>query len=68
MSRTTNPKCPNCNYEFDEEEVWESEYKKSGKVHTGDGDVSELICPNLDCGYAFKTACVHEIKFEHYED
>jgi hypothetical protein len=61
--KTNNPTCPHCKYEFDEEETWYSQSSKSGEVHTGDGDMSELKCPNLDCKKAFYTNCVHDIKF-----
>jgi hypothetical protein len=38
----SNPTCPYCGYCFDDEETWY-------EVFTGDGDTSELICPNDDC-------------------
>lgn len=68
MSRTKSPVCPHCEYEFDEEETWYSEYKESGQVYTGDCDTSDLKCPNDDCGKEFKVMCVHEVKFEPHED
>ncbi len=64
--RTKSPKCPHCGYEFDEEEVWHSDH--NNYVHTGDGDDSELKCPNTDCGKKFEVACIHEIKFEALEE
>lgn len=68
MNRTFTPKCPYCEYEFDEEEMWYSDYNKTGEVYTGDGDDSELKCPNLDCGKEFKVVCIHEVKFEVSEE
>ncbi len=63
-----SPTCPHCNYEFDEEETWYSDYKNSGKVYTGDGDESDLVCQNVDCGKEFKVSCYYEIKFQACDD
>jgi len=62
------PKCNHCGYEFDDEEVWESNYKESGKVHTGESEVSELVCPNTDCGEKFYVECVHQIRFRPVDE
>ena len=54
-----NPKCSHCGYELDEEETW-----YSMDVESGDGDLSELICPNLDCEKAFYVMCTHDINWK----
>jgi predicted RNA-binding Zn-ribbon protein involved in translation (DUF1610 family) len=61
--QTTNPKCSYCGYEFDDDETWHGQYTV-GYVHTGDGDDSELKCPNLDCGKTFFVRCIHLIRFD----
>jgi hypothetical protein len=65
-----NPACPYCGYEFDDEETWYSSYSKTGEVYTGDGDCSELTCPNDDCKKVFDCTCVHIVTFlcEKLED
>ena len=60
--RKWRPTCPHCSTEFDAEDVWYSD--RYGKVHTEDGDESELICPNIDCEKKFSVVCIQEIKFE----
>lgn len=62
------PTCPHCKYEFDDEETWHSQYSESGEVYSGDGDESELVCPNLDCCKSFKVVCIHEITWEAADD
>ena len=54
-----NPKCSHCGYELDEEETW-----YGMDVESGDGDMSELTCPNLDCEKKFFVMCEHDIKWE----
>lgn len=66
--RTVSPTCPHCGYEFDEEETWLGNYSTTGNVHSGDGDDSDLVCPNLDCEKKFSVVCIHEIKFEAIEE
>jgi hypothetical protein len=63
-----HPKCPHCGYEFDDEETWYGNYNKTGNVFTGDGDSSELSCPNDDCRKKFECTCVHIIMFESDDD
>ena len=58
------PTCPKCSYEFDEEETWHSGYNESGEVFNGDGDESELVCPNLDCKSPFTVVCNHHISWD----
>lgn len=59
------PTCPDCDYEFDDEETW---YAGTGRtVYTDDGDESYLVCPNLDCKKEFKVVCVHQITFQPAE-
>ena len=63
----TNPTCPHCSYEFDDEETW---YVSNGDkdVYTGDGDVSDLLCHNDDCKKVFYIICEHEVKFKSCEE
>jgi len=68
MNRTYSPTCPHCDYEFDEEQTWHSDYKGTGTVYVGDGDDSKLNCPNDDCKKSFHVVCVHETKFEVLDD
>ncbi len=63
-----NPMCPHCEYEFDSDETWHNNYSDTGKVYTGDGDESELKCPNLDCGKAFITICENVVMFGVVEE
>lgn len=67
MSNTHHPVCPHCNYEFDDEETWFGLYSEN-RVHTGDGDESDLKCPQFDCGKEFKARCVHIVMFEDATD
>ena len=55
----SNPKCSHCGYELDEEETWHGQ-----EVESGDGDLSELICVNLDCQKTFHVMCRHDIKWD----
>lgn len=64
MINKHNPKCPYCEYEFDSEDTWYSDEHTIGKVYVGDGDESELICPNSDCGKKFNVVCDHILVFE----
>jgi len=63
MKNKHNPKCPHCEYVFDDEETWYGEYTV-GKIYTGDGDESTITCPNLDCKKSFTVTCTHELVFE----
>lgn len=67
MARTTNPKCNHCGYEFSVSETWNGDAAKIGYVHTGDRDMSDLICPNDDCKKTFHVSCVHEIFFDQLD-
>jgi hypothetical protein len=58
----SNPTCPHCSYEFDDEETWCVSHGDSD-VYTGDGDISELTCHNDDCKKQFHIVCVHDIRF-----
>jgi rubredoxin len=58
-----NPKCSHCGYELDEEETWHSM-----EVESGDGDISELTCPNLDCGKVFHVMCRHDINWKSCDE
>jgi hypothetical protein len=68
MKNMNHPKCTHCGYEFDDEETWYGEYMVGGKVHVGDGDTSELICPNDDCKKKFWVKCVHHFEFENINE
>ena len=59
-----SPTCPHCNYEFDEEETWYGTGLKCEAPEHGDGDISELTCPNSDCEKKFHVACYHDVKFK----
>lgn len=61
--KKAQPTCPHCQYEFDTDETWHSQCLDSGEVHSGDGDISELKCPNLDCRKSFNVICVHDISW-----
>jgi hypothetical protein len=63
---TLYPVCGHCGYVFDEDDTWHGEYTV-GKVYTGDGDESELKCPNLDCSRTFFVRCVHQIEFDQID-
>lgn len=71
MATTSTPKCPHCGYEFDSDETYYAP-AKIGTVYHGDGDQSELTCPNDDCKKRFYVMCAHDIKFvqcdEHGQD
>jgi rubredoxin len=58
-----NPKCSHCGYELDEEETWHSM-----DVDNGDGDMSELTCPNLDCKRVFYVMCRHDINWKSCDE
>ena len=59
---TQRPKCPHCNYEFDDEETWNSSYSKESQVHTGDFEDSEVKCHS--CEEIFKVTCEHIFTFK----
>ncbi len=62
--KSTNPTCPHCDYQFDQDETWHSQHNgKTGEVLTDDGDVSELTCPNKGCNKPFFVRCAHDIHF-----
>lgn len=65
---THTPTCPHCSYEFDQEETWYSASSGKNEVSTGDGDTSELKCPNLDCQKEFSVICEHVVMFAADED
>jgi len=44
---------------LDDDETWHSM-----DVENGDGDVSELVCPDLDCGKTFHVICYHDINWK----
>jgi len=64
VSMKSNPECPYCGYWFDDEETRYSSYSKSGEVFIGDGDESNLTCPNDDCKKKFDCTCVHIVTFK----
>ena len=64
---TKAPKCSHCGYEFDEEETWHGEYTV-GKVYTGDGDDSQLKCPNRLCRKTFYVRCLHSLNFTQTDE
>ncbi len=64
---TNSPTCSHCGYEFDDEETWHGG-NNVGKVHTGDGDLSKLTCPNDDCQKIFHVNCFHLVKFEQVDE
>ena len=66
--KQSQPTCPHCQYEFDDDETWHSHCLDSGEVYDGDGDISELKCPNLDCGKSFHVQCVHDISWTACEE
>ena len=66
MNRT--PTCPHCDYEFDDEETWYSDYLDSGAVYTDDEEVSDLVCPNSDCGKPFRVISCWALQFKPYDD
>jgi len=55
MENNNSPKCPYCETEFEDEDIWYSE--KHGKVYTGECDESELICVNDDCKKVYHVRC-----------
>ena len=54
-----NPKCSHCGYELDEEETWHTQ-----DIENGDGDMSEIMCPNSDCQKTFYVMCKHDINWD----
>ncbi len=59
MKNRNYPKCPYCDFEYDDELMWEGKEK----VYVGECDESELTCPDDDCGKTFKVRCDHEYIF-----
>ncbi|MCK5603603.1 hypothetical protein KAR91_17085 [Candidatus Pacearchaeota archaeon] len=59
---SSNPQCPHCDYELDDEETW-----YGGDILAGDGDESEVECPNKDCGKKYEVRCSALISFEVIE-
>lgn len=55
----SNPTCPHCNYEFDDDDTWHSSH--TNEVNAGDSEVSDLTCHA--CGNEFHVVCEHEIKW-----
>lgn len=56
----TNPTCPHCQYEFDEDESWN--HKGANTVNADDGDISDLDCPQ--CKAKFHVVCHHDINWK----
>lgn len=57
---STNPQCPFCKKELDDEYVWYSE--EFGKVNTENDEESDITCPN--CENQYRVCCVHQITFQ----
>lgn len=62
------PTCPYCNYVFDSDETWHSQYSKNSKVNTNDGDESTVICHNNDCKKPFHIVCEYAPEFTSSEE
>lgn len=58
-----NPICSHCGTEFDDDQTWHG-----SDVETGDCDISELKCENLDCLKIFYVICVHEVTFKKCDE
>ncbi len=64
----SNPTCPHCGYEFDDDETWYTSSQVDFVVHSGDGDLSEVKCHNLDCQKVFNLMCVHDIRWKNVDE
>lgn len=61
------PKCPHCDTELDHEQMWYGE-DRIGKVYVGDGDTSDLKCPNDDCKKTYHVTCYHDLRFVNIDE
>lgn len=59
----SNPTCSHCDYELNEEETWHEQ-----EIHSDDGELSEITCPNFTCQKTFYVMCKHDIRWESCDE